>query len=234
TSQGARVDNDTNTPGTVTAAEADVETLIATTGTRTPWIEGTTDQGRVTFTSQGARVDNDTNTPGTVTAAEADVETLIATTGVHTPWVEGTANKSRVTFAANGVEVHRPNGNLGTVTADDVTTRVVQGLTDSAGWISFPDRGVNVYHGHDATLGVLTAAQVDAEEGVNTPWVGRRKAGQGWIEFPQDGIKVHKDGTDTGGTVHAEKADVTGVNTDKDGNLESSGRPSQAQGVDPD
>ncbi|MFF0473737.1 hypothetical protein [Streptomyces sp. NPDC004284] len=183
-------------------------------GARAPWIGGTTDRGRVTFTPQGARVDNDTNTPGTVTAAEVDVETVVATTGVRAPWVEGTANKGRVTFATNGVEVHRPDGGLGTVTADDVTTRVVQGLTDSAGWITFPDRGVNVYHGHDATPGVLTTARVDAEEGVNTPWVGDRTGAKGWIDFAPDGVDVRKDGTDSWGTLHADKAAVTGVNTE--------------------
>ncbi|MET8629910.1 hypothetical protein ABZW30_40355 [Kitasatospora sp. NPDC004669] len=141
--------------------------------------------------------------------------------GTRTPWVEGTAGKGRVTFATDGVEVHRPNGNLGRVTADDVITRVVQGLTDSAGWITFPDRGVNVYHGHGATLGVLTAARVDAE-GVNTTWVGSREAGQGWIAFTQPGATLYKD--DSGqerGTFTAEKVDVHGLNTtwvgDRDG-----------------
>ncbi|MCZ0982231.1 hypothetical protein O1L60_34190 [Streptomyces diastatochromogenes] len=132
--------------------------------------------------------------------------------GVRTPWVEGTANRGRVTFAANGAEVHRPDGGLGTVTADDVTTRVVQGPTDSAGWITFPDRGVNVYHGHDATPGVLTAARVDAEEGVNAPWVGDRAHEKGWIGFTQDGVDVRKN--DGGGAIDAYKASLTDLRTD--------------------
>ncbi|MGE7439992.1 hypothetical protein [Kitasatospora sp. NPDC001175] len=145
--------------------------------------------------------------------------------GTRTPWVEGTANRGRVTFATDGVEVRDPKGDLGRVRADkadvdNVTTRLVQGRTDSAGWITFPDRGVNVYHGHDSTPGILTAAQVDAE-GLNTKWVGSREAGQGWIEFTQPGATLHKDAGQELGALTADKVDVNGLNTtwvgDRDG-----------------
>ncbi|MGW2376531.1 MULTISPECIES: hypothetical protein [Kitasatospora] len=142
--------------------------------------------------------------------------------GTRTPWVEGTTDKGRVTFATNGVKVQLPDGRLGTVTADDVTTRLVQGLTDDAGWMTFPNRGVNIYHGHNATPGILTAARVDAEEGVNTPWVGSREAGQSWIAFTEPGATLYKDnGGQERGTFTAEKVDVHGLNTtwvgDRDG-----------------
>ncbi|MFD0345056.1 hypothetical protein ACFQ0M_01165 [Kitasatospora aburaviensis] len=145
--------------------------------------------------------------------------------GTRTLWVEGTTNRGRVTFAADGAEIRDPSGDLGRVRADkadvdNVTTRLVQGRTDSAGWITFPDRGVNVYHGHDSTPGVLTAAQVDAE-GVDTTWVGSREAGRGWIEFTRPGATLHKDGGQERGTLTADKVDVNGLNTtwvgDRDG-----------------
>ncbi|MHB9856645.1 hypothetical protein [Streptomyces sp. YIM S03343] len=148
--------------------------------------------------------------------------------GTRTQWIEGTKNKGRAFFTADGVDVldhrHDPN-NLGRVRAkvadvDSVVTRLVQGRSDADGWITFPERGVNVYHGHNPTPGVITAARADVD-GVNTTWVGSRDAGQGWIEFSQPGATVHKDGGQDRGTLSAEKIDVNGLNTkwvgDQDG-----------------
>ncbi|CAN3983861.1 Cytochrome c551/c552 [Kitasatospora purpeofusca] len=137
--------------------------------------------------------------------------------GTRTPWVEGVANKGRLVLAADGAEVRNPAGDLGRITADkadvdNVTTRLVQGRTDSAGWITFPDQGVNVYHGSNSDLGVLTAARADVE-GVNTKWAGSRDAGSGWIEFTQPGATLHKDGNQDLGALTADKVDVEGVNT---------------------
>ncbi|MFJ4095358.1 hypothetical protein ACIPYS_27535 [Kitasatospora sp. NPDC089913] len=137
--------------------------------------------------------------------------------GTRTPWVEGVANKGRLTLTADGADVRTPAGDLGRITADkadvdNVTTRVVQGRTDTAGWLTFPDRGVNVFHGHDSTPGVLTAGRVDAD-GVNTTWAGSRDAGKGWLDFTQPGATLHKDGNQDLGTLTAEKVDVNGINT---------------------
>ncbi|MFF2354191.1 hypothetical protein ACFVVL_31030, partial [Kitasatospora sp. NPDC058115] len=89
-------------------------------GVRAPWVEGTTDRGRVTFTSQGARVDNDAHAPGTVAAAEVDVESVVATGGVRAPWVEGTADRGRVTFTSQGARVDNDAHAPGTVAAAEV------------------------------------------------------------------------------------------------------------------
>ncbi|MEU1423273.1 hypothetical protein [Kitasatospora sp. NPDC005751] len=145
--------------------------------------------------------------------------------GTRTPWIEGTANKALVTFTADGLEVRDAKRDLGTVRAnkvdvDNVTTRLVQGRTDSAGWITFPDIGVNVYHGTNSDLGVLTAARADVE-GVNTTWAGSRAGGKGWIDFTQPGATLHKDGNQGLGTLTADKAELNGLNTtwvgDRDG-----------------
>ncbi|MFJ8435303.1 hypothetical protein ACIQ9P_28805, partial [Kitasatospora sp. NPDC094019] len=137
--------------------------------------------------------------------------------GTRTPWVEGTPNKSLITFTADGVEVRDAKRDLGTVTAekavlDNVTTRVVQGRTNNAGWLTFPDSGVNLYHGPNSDLGVLTAARADVE-GVNTTWAGSRDAGKGWLDFTRPGATLHKDGNQDLGALTAEKVDVTGINT---------------------
>ncbi|MFC5662285.1 hypothetical protein ACFP3U_04740 [Kitasatospora misakiensis] len=137
--------------------------------------------------------------------------------GTRTRWIEGTTDRGRVTFTADGVTVAAATGDPGTVTAkkvdvDNVTTRVVQGRSNDAGWITFPDSGVNLYHGPNSDLGVLTAARADVE-GVNTTWAGSRDAGKGWLDFTQPGATLHKDGNQDLGTLTAEKVDVNGINT---------------------
>ncbi|MFE2041244.1 hypothetical protein ACFXAZ_09985 [Streptomyces sp. NPDC059477] len=97
--------------------------------------------------------------------------------GTRTQWIEGTANKSRAVFTPDGVDIQAQNhtdpGRLRAKTADvdSVITRLVQGRKDEDGWISFPERGVNVYHGPTSTPGVITAARADVD-GVNTAWAG--------------------------------------------------------------
>ncbi|MFB7620303.1 hypothetical protein [Kitasatospora sp. NPDC056181] len=145
--------------------------------------------------------------------------------GTRSPWIEGTQYKGRAVFTPDGLAVRDAKHDLGRVTADKadvdrVITRLVQGRSNDDGWITFPDRGVNVYHGPTNVPGVVTAARADVD-GVNTKWAGSRDAGAGWIEFTSLGAGLHKDGTQELGTLTADRADVNGVDTkwvgDRDG-----------------
>ncbi|MGW6913321.1 hypothetical protein ACWGB8_05795 [Kitasatospora sp. NPDC054939] len=137
--------------------------------------------------------------------------------GTRSPWVEGTEYKGRAVFTADGLDVRDAKHDLGRVTADKadvdrVITRLVQGRTDDNGWITFPDSGVNVYHGPTSVPGVVTAARADVD-GINTRWAGSRDAGAGWIEFPGSGVRVLRDGSEDLGTVTADKADLNELHT---------------------
>ncbi|MFE5587208.1 hypothetical protein [Kitasatospora sp. NPDC056531] len=145
--------------------------------------------------------------------------------GTRSLWVEGTVDKGRIGFTADGVDVRDPQHDLGRVTADKadvdrVITRLVQGRTNDNGWITFPDSGVNVYHGPTNVPGVVTAARADVD-GVNTKWAGSRDAGAGWVEFTPSGASLHKDGNGAPGDITAGKANLQSVNTkwigDRDG-----------------
>ncbi|MFE7189267.1 hypothetical protein, partial [Kitasatospora sp. NPDC057595] len=97
-------------------------------GARAPWVEGTTDQGRVTFTEDGVRVDDDNGVRGTVAAGTADVDK------VRTEKVGGRGTDSGwITFPDAGIAVHHGSGqDLGAVaakrvSAEGVNTEWVQG-----------------------------------------------------------------------------------------------------------
>lgn len=83
-------------------------------GTRTPWVEGTPNKGRVTFSAEGVEIRNQTGRWGTVAADKADVH------GVNTKWVQGrTADDGWIDFPKSGVRVFRDGQNeLGTLKAE--------------------------------------------------------------------------------------------------------------------
>ncbi|MDT0267430.1 hypothetical protein RM844_14155 [Streptomyces sp. DSM 44915] len=84
-------------------------------GTRTPWIEGTQEKGRVAFSGAGVEIRKNINEWGTVAADQADVN------GVHTKWVQGRDDAAGwIEFPAAGVNVFRGGGSRdwGTVAAD--------------------------------------------------------------------------------------------------------------------
>ncbi|WP_316529017.1 hypothetical protein [Kitasatospora brasiliensis] len=177
-------------------------------GTRTPWIEGTTNTSLITFTPDGIRVDDRNHAPGTVEAQTADVH-LVKTETVH----GRDADSGWIDFPADGIHVHRDGSPvLGVVTADraDVTgvnTTWVGTRAAGQGWIDFSQAGATLHKDGNATLGVFTA------DGVDTTWVGDRSGSKGWLEFPGSGINVRKDGGQAWGIVAADKADLNGINT---------------------
>ncbi|WP_052851052.1 hypothetical protein [Streptomyces avicenniae] len=182
-------------------------------GTRTPWVEGTTDKGRVAFTATGAEVRDGAGKWGTVSADKADVN------GVRTKWVWGRDDSDGwIEFPSSGINVYHGTGkDWGTVSADKadvngVRTKWVWGRNDSDGWISFPESGVNVYHGTGKDWGTVSADTADVN-GVRTKWVRGRDDSDGWIEFPSSGINVYHGTGKEWGTVSADKADVNGVRT---------------------
>ncbi|MDF3294357.1 hypothetical protein [Streptomyces silvisoli] len=128
-------------------------------GTRTPWVEGTPNKSRVTFSAQGAEIRNATGGLGTVEADKVEVN------GVRTKWVWGRNDSDGwIEFPQSGVNVF--NGqqrNWGTVAADKadvngVNTKWVQGRNASDGWIDFPKSGLRVRDGQN-NLGVLEAGK---------------------------------------------------------------------------
>ncbi|WP_204285981.1 hypothetical protein [Microbispora amethystogenes] len=189
-----------------------LETLTATTGIDTPWVQGTANKGRVTFTGTGVEIFGDSGGQGTVTADRADLN------GVNTEWVQGrSADDGKITFPKDGLDVRQGGGAWGTVHADKadlngINTEWVQGRHADDGWISFPKEGLNVRRGAGQAWGTVFADKADLN-GVNTEWVQGRSADDGKITFPKDGLDVRQGGGGWG-TVHADKADLNGINTE--------------------
>ncbi|MYS81563.1 hypothetical protein [Embleya scabrispora] len=199
---------------TVHLRSPEFESVTATAGVHTPWVQGTTDKGRITFTTQGARIRDDTDAPGTVSAATADVETVTATRvrgrDGDAGWIE---------FPHDGIRVgHGGGGDLGTVTADKVGANSVNtgwvGDRDAGkGWIEFPQSGVNVRKDGTQAWGTVAADKADLN-GINTEWVQGRTADDGWISFPPAGLNVYQGaGNRQWGTVAADKADLNDLVT---------------------
>ncbi|MGV9271475.1 hypothetical protein ACWDRR_43315 [Kitasatospora sp. NPDC003701] len=182
-------------------------------GTRTPWIEGTADKGRVTFTTDGVKVDDQNHALGTVLAKTADV------LDVRAGSVKGrTSDSGWIDFPDTGIDVyHGLNKDLGVVTADradvsGVNTQWVGDRAAGSGWLEFPKTGAILHKDGTHDLGTLTADKADLN-GLNTQWVGDRDHDNGWLTFPRAGINVHKDGGQEWGTIAADKADLNGINT---------------------
>ncbi|MFD9909256.1 hypothetical protein [Streptomyces sp. NPDC059063] len=185
-------------------------------GTRTRWIEGTVDKGRVVFTADGVDVQDQNHSDlGTLRAKRADVDAVI------TRLVQGrTDDAGWINFPDTGVNVyHGPTSTPGVITAERAD---VQGVNTTwagrraagQGWIDFSDDGATVYKDDTPNRGTLAADKADISDGVNTTWVGDRDGGNGWIDFPQDGVEIHRDGSPDLGALRAEAAEINdGVNT---------------------
>ncbi|MEV4187763.1 hypothetical protein AB0J28_40675 [Streptosporangium canum] len=143
-----------------------LETLTATTGIDTPWVQGTTDatKGRVTFTGTGVEISNNSGGQSTVTADKADL------TGVNTEWVQGkSTDDGWISFPKDGLNVYRDGsrswGNVAAEKADlnGVSTKWVQGKDDRDGWIDFSYYGVNVFRHDEGTKrwGVMGVNRID-------------------------------------------------------------------------
>ncbi|MFI7129171.1 hypothetical protein ACIBQ1_25935 [Nonomuraea sp. NPDC050153] len=194
---------------TVEVRDPVLETLTATTGISTPWVQGTASAtgGRVTFTGTGAAISTNSGGPGSVTADKVNVQwvTAYAVTGPA-------GGDGSIAFRGGGVAITSSAGTtqLGTVFADKaefngVRTEWVQGRSHDDGWISFPKEGLNVRRGSGQDWGNVFADKADLN-GVNTRWVQGRTAADGWISFPTSGLQVSRGGTDTPtqGNVYAE------------------------------
>ncbi|MFD4656976.1 hypothetical protein ACFWP2_15275 [Kitasatospora sp. NPDC058444] len=152
---------------TVHLRRPEFESVTATDGVHAPWVEGTTDRGRVVLTAHGAQVRDDANALGTVSAATADVETVTAASvrgrDSGAGWIE---------FPPAGLNVFQGAGSRawGTVAADKadlngVNTKWVQGRSTSDGWIEFPPAGLNVYQGTGShQWGTVAADKADLND----------------------------------------------------------------------
>ncbi|MCG5217024.1 hypothetical protein [Streptosporangium sp. KLBMP 9127] len=178
-----------------------LETLTATIGIDTPWVQGTANKGRVTFADTGVEIFNDSGGQGTVTADKALLN------GVNTEWVQGrSADDGKLTFPKDGIDVRQGSGAWGNVHADKadlngVNTEWVQGRSADDGKLTFPKDGIDVRQGSGA-WGNVHADKADLN-GVNTKWVQGRSADDGWISFPKEGLNVYRAGTHEWGTVFA-------------------------------
>ncbi|MFF4323171.1 hypothetical protein [Streptomyces sp. NPDC001568] len=199
---------------TVHLRSPEFEGVTATAGIHSPWIEGTTDRGRIVLTAQGARIRDAAEDLGTLTAAKADVDTVTAT------WVRGRESDAGwIGFPSDGIRVGRSGGgDLGTVTADrisvtGVNTQWVGDRDSGKGWVEFPQSGVNVRKDGKQDWGTVAADLADLN-GINTKWVQGRTATDGWIEFPASGMNVFQGaGSRQWGTVAADKADLNDLVT---------------------
>ncbi|MFE2595162.1 hypothetical protein ACFXCZ_01440 [Streptomyces sp. NPDC059396] len=150
---------------TVHIRNPEFETLTATTGIHTPWIEGTADKGRVTFSAAGAEIRDQAGGWGTVAADRADLN------GVNTKWVQGRdTGDGWIEFPKSGVNVFQDGKReWGTVAAEkadvnSVRTKWVWGRNDTDGWIEFPETGLNVFHGDQREWGTVAAAKADLND----------------------------------------------------------------------
>ncbi|MFB7176185.1 hypothetical protein ACFCYI_00550 [Streptomyces sp. NPDC056257] len=199
---------------TVHLRSPEFEGVTATAGLHSPWVEGTTDKGRIVLTPQGARIRDAAGGLGTLSAARADVETVTAAS------VRGRDNDAGwIGFPSDGIRVGRGGGSdLGTVTADKISvnginTRWVGDRDSGKGWVEFPQSGVNVRKDGKQDWGTVAADLADLN-GINTKWVQGRTAADGWIEFPASGMNVFQGaGSRQWGTVAADKADLNDVVT---------------------
>ncbi|MFF2354190.1 hypothetical protein ACFVVL_31025 [Kitasatospora sp. NPDC058115] len=230
--------------GTVDAAGQRQEGYLLTTtvhafvpefagGVRAPWIEGTTDRGRVTFTGDGVRVDDRAGSPGTVEAGTADVHHDVRTTtvrgrGADSGWID---------FPANGIRVYQGAGDhvWGTVAAGEVDVndlrtrraRVAERLTVEGSLTvdhvldtqDGPPRlvvhGRLEAEGNAVVGGDLSVKGRAAAESVTTGSVQGRDDNGGRIEFSRTGVNVYKEGKKRG-TVTAGKADLSELVTGGD------------------
>ncbi|MEV7866046.1 hypothetical protein AB0P17_08070 [Streptomyces sp. NPDC088124] len=181
-------------------------------GTRAPWIEGTTDRGRVTFTRDGARVDDFNNALGTIEAATADVH------DVRTGTVKGrSAGSGWIDFPDTGITVHHgPNQDLGVVTAEhiDVTgvnTTWVGDRDGGKGWIGFPQSGIDVRKDGGQAWGSVSADTADLNS-VTTQWVEGPNDMKSRLAFTDTGVKI-TDPDRHRGTIVAGETNVRSVVT---------------------
>ncbi|MFB7469693.1 hypothetical protein [Kitasatospora sp. NPDC056184] len=181
-------------------------------GARAPWVEGTEEQGRVTFTAGGVRVDNDNGTPGTVLAGTADVHE------VRTEKVRGKgANAGWIELPDAGITVHHgPGPELGAVVAkridaEGVNTTWVGDRTTGKGWIEFPSAGIGVRKDGGQEWGTVAADKADLNS-VTAQWAEGPSGTKSRLAFTDTGVKI-TDPDGHRGTIVAGETNVRSVVT---------------------
>ncbi|MGV9379074.1 hypothetical protein ACWDRB_24875 [Nonomuraea sp. NPDC003707] len=187
-----------------------LETLTATTGIDTPWVQGAADgkKGRVTFTGTGVEISDNSGGRGTVTADRADLN------GVNTGWVQGrSTDDGWIGFSKDGLDVRKGAGHAwGTVHADKadlngINTEWVQGRSADDGWITFPVEGLKVHRKDDSHLTHLDVGYA-THDIVKTRIVRGLTDGEGWISFRKEGLNIRRGQGTERGTLFAAKTEL--------------------------
>ncbi|WP_242904522.1 hypothetical protein [Actinomadura terrae] len=128
------------------------------------------------------------------------VRTPTFETGVHALKVQGIGNTGSLTFTSVGIDVFSNTGTRGvvqsfSVVAERVNTDRVQGTGSRAGWITFPEGGLQVCNGNFDTprIGAVFAEsgiyQRQFVPGEENRWISMSDGGEISLE------RRHKDGT---------------------------------------
>ncbi|MFB0627512.1 hypothetical protein [Streptomyces sp. AB3(2024)] len=162
TEHGARILDDRQAPGTVTAAALDVDTVSAAL------VRGRDGgAGWVRFPADGITIGHGPDGDlGVVTADRVRVN------GINTTWVgDVDGGKGWIEFPQSGVNIRKDGTQeWGTVAADKadltgINTSWVQGRTTADGWIEFPANGLNVFQGAgDRQWGTVAAGTADLND----------------------------------------------------------------------
>ncbi|MDX3105506.1 hypothetical protein [Nonomuraea angiospora] len=186
-----------------------LETLTATTGIDTLWVQGAVDgkKGRVTFTDTGVEISGNSGGRGTVTADRADLN------GVNTGWVQGrSADDGKISFPKDGLDVRNGSGAWGTVHADKadlngINTEWVQGRSAGDGWITFPVEGLKVHRKDDSHLTHLEVGYA-THDIVKTRIVRGLNDDDGWISFRAEGLNIRRGRGTERGTLFAANTEL--------------------------
>ncbi|MGW4958970.1 hypothetical protein ACWEPL_17230 [Nonomuraea sp. NPDC004186] len=186
-----------------------LETLTATTGIDTPWVQGAANatKGRITFLKDGLDVRTGSGAEGIVHADKAVLH------GVNTEWVQGrSADDGKITFPKDGLDVRNGSGAWGTVHADKadlngINTEWVQGRSADDGWITFPVEGLKVHRKDNSHLTHLDVGYA-THDIVKTRVVRGLTDGEGWISFRKEGLNIRRGQGTERGTLFAAKTEL--------------------------
>ncbi|GII95140.1 hypothetical protein Ssi02_53710 [Sinosporangium siamense] len=197
-----------------------LETLTATDGVTTPWVQGAAQgDGAFALLPGGVKVwsTRGSNDLGTLFAGEATVSGLAA--GYVKGLNEGDGD---ITFFQGGVKVWRSRSSndagvlyAGEATVSGLAAGYVKGLNEGDGDITFFQGGVKVWRSRSSNdAGVLYAGEATVS-GLAAEYVKGLNEGDGDITFLQGGVKVWRTrGSNDAGVLYADKADLRGVNTE--------------------
>lgn len=175
--------------------------LTVTTGIDTPWIQGTTDKGRLTFAGTGADLSDTSHAPssGTLTAQQANLTNVTAQQAqVSGDLSAGNVNANSITA---GISIKTADLTADNAEFDGVRTNWVRGRNADDGGFSFREEGVNLHQGAGTKRGILYALYLDVEY-VKTRILRGQGDEHGWIGFRDDGVNIHRGRSTTPGIVY--------------------------------